>query len=67
MSRYDDEHDEHAAHLPQPSVWPAVVGAGVSIAAFGVATSFAFCGLGAILFVWGLSGWIGELRRGHGA
>jgi hypothetical protein len=66
MSSFD-EHGEHAVHLPSPSVWPVVVGAGVSVAAFGVVTSFAFCALGVILFAWGLSGWIGDLRHGHDA
>jgi hypothetical protein len=52
-------------HLPSPSVWPFVVGAGVASAALGVATTFALCGLGAVLFIWGMSGWIGDLRHAH--
>ena len=51
-------------HLPSPSVWPFVLGGGVALAAFGVATSYAFCLFGAVLFIWALAGWIGDLR-GH--
>lgn len=61
MSVNEHEHE----HLPSPSVWPVVVGAGVSLGAFGVVTSLAFSALGVILLAWGLSGWIGELRHAH--
>jgi len=50
-------------HVPSPSVWPFVLGAGVSLVAFGVVASVLFCGVGAILFAIGLAGWIEELRR----
>jgi Cytochrome c oxidase subunit IV len=52
-------------HLPSPSVWPFIVGAGVALAGLGVATTFAFVALGAVLFIWGISGWIGDLRHAH--
>ncbi len=45
------------------SVWPFVVGGGVTLMAFGVATSLLFSVLGVLLLAWGLSGWIGELRH----
>jgi hypothetical protein len=32
---------------------------------FGLLTSLALSGLGAVLLVWGLFGWIQELRHGH--
>jgi hypothetical protein len=60
-----NEHTETEVHLPSPTVWPAVVGAGVALIAFGIAISFYFCGLGLVLFAWGLRGWINELRHGH--
>jgi hypothetical protein len=50
-------------HLPGPSTWPATVGAGVSLMAFGVATSLALSVLGMFLLAWGLFGWIQELRK----
>lgn len=51
-------------HLPSPSVWPVTAGAGVSLMAFGIATSLAVSGLGAVLLAFGLFGWIQALRHG---
>jgi hypothetical protein len=51
-------------HLPSPSYWPFVVGGAVTLLAFGVVTSFAFSLMGAVLLVWGLIGWVQELRHG---
>jgi Cytochrome c oxidase subunit IV len=52
-----------------PSIWPAVLSAGLALAAFGVPTSPWFCLAGVLLLVVALVGWIGEVRRGgeHGA
>jgi len=50
-------------HLPSPSVWPATVGGGVALMAFGVATSLALSALGAVLLAWGVFKWIQELRH----
>lgn len=52
-------------HLPSPSVWPMTVAGGFSLAAFGVLTSLTLSVLGALLMIWGLYGWIQELRHGH--
>jgi hypothetical protein len=51
-------------HLPAPSVWPATVGAGVALMAFGVATTLALSALGTVLLVWGVVRWVQELRHG---
>jgi hypothetical protein len=51
-------------HLPEPSVWPATVGAGVALIAFGIATSLALSALGAVLLFWGVLRWVQELRHG---
>ena len=45
-----------------PSIWPAVLAAGLTLIAFGVPTSGAFSVVGAVLTVAALVGWIGELR-----
>jgi hypothetical protein len=52
-----------------PSIWPAVLAAGLSLAAFGVATSPLFIVAGLLLLVASLVSWIGEVRRDgeHGA
>ena len=56
------EHEEHV-HLPTPTVWPFVLGAGVSLAALGVATTVFFTVVGVALTVWALAGWIKDLRH----
>ena len=51
-------------HLSAPSIWPATVGAAVSLLAFGLVTSLALSVLGVLLLAVGLYGWIQELRHG---
>jgi hypothetical protein len=55
--------DPPDAHLPGPSMWPFVLGAGVSLLAFGVLTSLLFSVVGAVMFGIALAGWIEELRH----
>lgn len=50
-------------HLPQPTVWPCLVGLGATLLAFGLVTSLAFSVAGALAVALGLAGWIGELLR----
>lgn len=52
-------------HLPSPSVWPFTVAGGFTLVVFGVVTTLALTGLGAVLMVIGLYGWIQELRHGE--
>jgi hypothetical protein len=52
-------------HVPSPSLWPMTVAGGFTLVGFGLLTSFALSGLGALLMLWGLFGWIQELRHGH--
>jgi hypothetical protein len=55
--------DPPGVHLPGPSMWPFVLGAGVSLLAFGVLTSLLFSVVGAVMFGIALAGWIEELRH----
>ena len=48
-------------HLPRPSVWPMVLGGGLSLLLFGVVTSYAFIAIGVLLILGALAGWIGDL------
>jgi hypothetical protein len=48
-------------HLPRPSVWPMVLGGGLSLVLFGVVTSYAFIAIGVLLILGALAGWIGDL------
>ena len=58
-----DEHE--TVHLPSPTVWPAVLGAGVALALFGVVATYFFTAFGLVLIVIGLAGWIEDMRREH--
>lgn len=55
--------DPDEFHLPAPSIWPAAVAFGVTLAFFGVVTSNGFFVVGAALTVVAIAGWIGELRH----
>lgn len=50
--------------LPRPTVWPAVLAAGIAMLAAGLVTSLIFTAVGALVFALGLGGWIQELRHG---
>jgi len=50
-------------HLPQPTVWPAVLASGMTLLAWGVITNYAVSAAGAILFAIAAWGWVQELRR----
>jgi hypothetical protein len=41
------------------------VAGGFTLVAFGLLTNIALSGFGALLMLWGLFGWIQELRHGH--
>jgi hypothetical protein len=64
--------DPHAAddpmtvEMPKPTVAPLVLALAIAILATGWATSAAFLVVGAVLFVFGLGVWIGQLLPGRG-
>ena len=45
------------------SLWPVTLAAGLTLAFFGIVTSYAFTAVGALLFVWALIGWIREVSH----
>jgi hypothetical protein len=55
--------DHAPAHLPEPSIWPLVMAAGVALLALGVITTWEFALAGAAGLVLSLAGWLGELLR----
>jgi hypothetical protein len=57
----EDKGTTEKIHLPQPSVWPAVCGAGIALMGFGLVTSLFFSAVGVLVMGWSLVGWIGEL------
>ncbi len=51
--------------LPEGSVWPVVLAAGISLLLFGVVTSLSFSVVGAVLIGGALKGWMGDLLHGR--
>jgi hypothetical protein len=52
--------------LPKATAWPIVLALGIALLGTGLATSLALSVIGAVLFVFGLSGWIWQLLPGQG-
>ena len=55
-----------SVRMPAPTVAPLVMALGIALAALGVATSYAFLLVGAILFVLSLGTWVSHLLPGRG-
>jgi hypothetical protein len=51
------------AHLPAPTVWPAVLASGVTLAAMGLITSPLLIAFGAVVVAVSIGGWISELLK----
>ena len=45
------------------SLSPVTLAAGLTLALFGIVTSYAFTGVGLIVFTWALVGWIREVSH----
>src|SRR5437867_4400996 len=52
--------------MPRATAWPIVLALGVTLLGAGLATSLAMSAVGAVLFVFGLGGWIGQVIPGRG-
>ena len=59
----EPEHGHEPVHLPAPTIWPIVAGAGIALLAFGLLTHPAFSLVGLLATGRALGGWIEELRR----
>jgi len=55
-------HDQEI-HLPRPTMWPAVMAAGITLLMAGLLLSLLFSLAGLLLFALALAGWIGELSH----
>ncbi len=49
--------------LPELTYWPAVMALGIVLFAWGFVTTFVITGIGLILMVTALKGWIGDIRH----
>jgi len=52
--------------MPRPTAWPIIFAAGLALAGAGLLTSYVFCGLGLVVIIAGVAGWITELYPGAG-
>ena len=50
--------------LPQPTYWPAAMAFGITFIFWGIVTTFIISGVGLIIFIVALVGWIGDIRHG---
>lgn len=58
------DSSEHI-HLPPPTIWPVTVASGVALAGFGLVTIQVVSFIGLLVMVWGINGWVQELRHEH--
>ena len=61
-----DPTDRESVEMPRATAWPIVLALGITLLGAGLATSLALSVVGAVLFVFGLGGWIGDLLPGRG-
>ncbi len=52
--------------MPRATIWPIVVALGITMLGAGWATNLLLSAVGALLFVLGLAGWVGQLLPGRG-
>lgn len=51
--------------LPHPTYWPITMALGIVFMLWGIVTSFIISGVGIVLFVIALVGWIGDIQHGE--
>lgn len=61
-----DAPGRESVEMPRPTVWPIVLALGITLMGAGLAASMALSVVGAVLFIFGLVGWIGQLLPGRG-
>lgn len=59
-------HTPQPEILPAPTYWPAVLALGTIMVLWGFVSSWIISGVGLILFVLALAGWMGEIRHEQG-
>ena len=61
-----DSAGPEIVEVPRSTAWPLVLALGITLLVTGLATSLALSIVGAILFLFALGGWIGQLLPGRG-
>ncbi len=65
-SQQAESADPEVLEMPRATPWPIVLALGLALLCAGLATSLVLSLVGALLFVFGLGSWIGELLPGQG-
>lgn len=65
-SSHSSEQRDDAIEMPRPTAWPLVLSVGLTLALAGIVTNYALTGLGVVMVLAGLSGWIYQLLPGVG-
>ncbi|MGO9918792.1 MAG: hypothetical protein ACLQIB_29350 [Isosphaeraceae bacterium] len=65
-SDLDDPAGPEGLEMPRATPWPIVLALGLALLGAGLATSLVLSLVGAVLFVFGVGGWIGHLLPGRG-
>ncbi|MBS1252157.1 MAG: hypothetical protein MAG451_01194 [Anaerolineales bacterium] len=60
MAKRQNDNDRLEIHLPSPSWWPLVLTIGITLFVLGIVFSFYLAGLGLIVFLIALVGWLRE-------
>lgn len=58
--------DSHGVEMPRATAWPIVLAVGITLLCAGLVLSPVISIVGAVLFVFGLGGWVGQLLPGRG-
>lgn len=58
MTEHSDNHPE--IHMPSPSWWPLVLTIGLTFLLLGIVFTFYLSGLGLVIFLISLVGWLRE-------
>jgi hypothetical protein len=53
----------HPEALPRPTFWPATLAFSVTFLLWGIVSSPLITGVGGLLFLLSLAGWIGDIRH----
>lgn len=61
-----DPADPPGVEVPSTTAWPLVLAVGITLLGAGLASNVAISVVGAVLFVIGLGGWVGQLLPGRG-
>lgn len=49
--------------IPEPSVWPPALALAITLLLWGLVTSLIITGVGIVLFIISIVGWIGDIRH----